>query len=86
MPDSTPNENPIPDLIPEVKTELKKEPDEIIPESCIRIENSKVTEQDEPTEKPNGPVIGPVPMDTLEPMEVECPEEEIPLKPVESDL
>ena len=84
--DSTPNENPNPDLVPEVKAEPKKEPEEITPESNIHIDNSKETEPDEPTGETNGPEIGPVPMDTLEPMEVECPEEETPLKPVESDL
>ena len=86
VPDSTPNENKIPDLVPEVKTEPKKEPEEIPPESTIHIDNSKETKPDEPTGKTNGPEIGPVPMDSLEPMEVECPEEETPLKPVESDL
>jgi len=77
-------------LIPEpgdskIKDEPKKEPEEIVPESTINIDNSKKSELDEPTGEANGPEIGPVPMDTLEPMEVECPEEDT-LKPVESDL
>ena len=84
VPESTPNANIIPDLVPELKTEPKKEPVEDTPVSNVNIE--KETEPDEPKGKTNGPEIGPVPMDTLEPMEVECPEEETPLKPVESDL
>lgn len=80
VPESTPNADIIPDLVPEVKTEPKKEPIEV---SNINTDTTlKETEPDEPTGKTNGPEIGPVPMDTLEPMEVECPED--PLKP--SDL
>ena len=80
VPESTPNAVIIPDLVPEVKTEPKKEPIEV---SNINTDTTlKETEPDEPTGKTNGPEIGPVPMGTHEPMEVECPED--PLKP--SDL
>ena len=89
VPESTPNgniPNSVPDPVPEVKTEPKKEPVEDTPVSNINIATEP--EPDEPKGKTNGPEIGPVPMDTLEPMEVveSCPDEETPLKPVESDL